>query len=67
MTVLNVKQQAQSLIEKLPDNCTWDDIMQQVYVILAVEAGLADSQAGRVKSVEEVRSQFGLINTRKRY
>ncbi|MCA2734354.1 MAG: hypothetical protein ACK6CP_09095 [Pseudanabaena sp.] len=60
MTVLNVKQQAQSLIEKLPDNCTWDDIMQQVYVILAVEAGLADSQAGRVKSVEEVRSQFGL-------
>ena len=60
MTVLNIKQQAQSLIEKLPDNCTWDDIMQQVYVILAVEAGLADSQAGRVKSVEEVRSQFGL-------
>ena len=60
MTVLNVKQQAQSLIEKLPDNCTWDDIMQQVYVILAVEAGLADSQAGRVKSVEEVRSQIGL-------
>ena len=60
MTVLNVKQQAQSLIEKLPDNCTWDDIMQQVYVILAVEAGLADSQAGRVKSVEEVRLQFGL-------
>jgi predicted transcriptional regulator len=60
MAVLNIKQQAQSLIEKLPDNCTWDDIMQQVYVILAVEAGLADSQAGRVKSVEEVRSQFGL-------
>lgn len=60
MTVLNVKQQAQSLIEKLPDNCTWDDIMQQVYVILAVDSGLADSQAGRVKSVEEVRSQFGL-------
>lgn len=60
MTVLNVKQQAQILIEKLPDNCTCDDIMQQVYVILSVEAGLADSQAGRVKSVEEVRSQFGL-------
>jgi len=34
--------------------------MHQVYLILTVEAGLADSQAGRVKSVEEVRSQFGL-------
>jgi predicted transcriptional regulator len=60
MTALNIKQQAHSLIEQLPDNCTWDDIMQQIYLILTVEAGLADSQAGRVKSLEEVRSQFGL-------
>lgn len=60
MTTLNIKQQAHSLIEQLPDNCTWDDIMHQVYLILTVEAGLADSQAGRVKSVEEVRSQVGL-------
>ena len=60
MTTLNIKQQAHSLIEQLPDNCTGDDIMNQVYLILTVEAGLADSQAGRVKSVEEVRSQFGL-------
>jgi hypothetical protein len=45
---------------QLPDNCTWDDIMHQVYLILTVEAGLADSQAGQVKSIEEVRSQFGL-------
>jgi len=60
MTTSSIKQQAHSLIEKLPDNCTWDDIMHQVYLILTVEAGLADSQAGRVKSVEEVRSQFDL-------
>jgi hypothetical protein len=60
MTTSSIKQQARSLIEQLPDNCTWDDIMCQVYLILAVEAGLADSKAGRVKSVEEVRSQFGL-------
>jgi len=60
MTTLNIKQQANNLIEQLPDNCTWDDIMRQVYLILTVEAGLKNSQAGRVKSVEEVRSQFGL-------
>ena len=60
MSTLSVKQQAHSLIETLPDNCTWEDIMHQVYVVLAVEAGLADSQAGRVKSVDEVRSLFGL-------
>lgn len=60
MSTLSVKQQARSLVETLPDNCTWDDIMHQVYVVLAIEAGLADSQAGRVKSVDEVRSLFGL-------
>ena len=60
MSTLSVKQQARSLVETLPDNCTWDDIMYQVYVVLAIEAGLADSQAGRVKSVDEVRSLFGL-------
>jgi hypothetical protein len=56
----SIKQQARSMIEKLPDTCTWDDIMQQVYVILAVEAGLEDSQAGRIKSVDDVRLGFGL-------
>ncbi len=60
MQTISVKQKALSLVENLPDNCTWDDLMRQVYLILAVEAGLADSQAGRIKSVDEVRLQFGL-------
>ncbi|MEB3309172.1 MAG: hypothetical protein VKJ02_02985 [Snowella sp.] len=60
MTTPSIKHQAHSLIEKLPDNCTWDDIMYQVYLILAVEAGLEDSKAGRTQSVGDVRSQFGL-------
>jgi hypothetical protein len=60
MKTISVKQKALSLVENLPDNCTWDDLMHQVYLILAVEAGLADSQAGRIKSVDEVRLQFGL-------
>jgi hypothetical protein len=60
MSTLTVKEQAHSLIEQLPDDCTWDDLLEQVYVILAVEAGLADSQAGQTQSVEEVRLQFNL-------
>ena len=60
MTVASIKQQAYQLIENLPENCTWDDIMRQIYVILAVESGLVDSQAGRVRSVQEVRAQFGI-------
>ncbi|MGB0561770.1 MAG: hypothetical protein ACPGVO_08180 [Spirulinaceae cyanobacterium] len=60
MSTVSIKQQARTLVERLPDNCTWDDVMYQIYVALAVEAGLADSQADRVKSVDEVRSRFGL-------
>jgi predicted transcriptional regulator len=60
MSTVNVKEEAQRLIEKLPDNITWDDLMHEIYVRQAIEAGLADSEAGRVKDVESVRESFGL-------
>ncbi|MEM8641243.1 MAG: hypothetical protein AAGG51_20865 [Cyanobacteria bacterium P01_G01_bin.54] len=60
MSTVNVKQQVRLLVEGLPENCTWDDVMYQIYVALAVEAGLADSRADRVQSVEAVRSQFAV-------
>jgi hypothetical protein len=60
MSTLNVKEEAQRLIEKLPDDITWDDLMHEIYVRQAIEAGLSDSEAGRVKDVESVRESFGL-------
>jgi len=55
----NIKTEAQKLIDRLPDNFTWDDLMYEIYVRQVVEAGLADSQAGRLISVQEVRAKFG--------
>lgn len=60
MSVQNVKDEARRLVENLPEDVTWDDLMYQIYVRQAIEAGLADSDAGRVIDVEEVRKQFGL-------
>jgi predicted transcriptional regulator len=60
MSTLNVKQEAQRLIERLPENITWDDLMHEIYVRQAIEAGLADSEAGRLTDVEQVREKFGL-------
>ncbi len=34
--------------------------MHEIYVRQAIETGLADSEAGRVTSVEQVRKDFGL-------
>jgi predicted transcriptional regulator len=60
MQTQDIKAIAHDLINQLPDDCTWEDLMQQIYVRQAIEAGLADSAAGRVKSVEDVRKMFGL-------
>ena len=60
MSTTDVKQEAQRLIQKLPENATWDDLMYEIYVRQAIEAGLADSETGLTLDVKEVRAKFGL-------
>jgi hypothetical protein len=56
MSSINVKEEAKRLIEKLPENVTWDDLMHEIYVRQSIETGLADSEAGKVSDVAEVRA-----------
>jgi hypothetical protein len=60
MATANIKGEARKLIEKLPDDSTWDDLMREIYVRQAIESGLADSRAGRTRPVEQIRADFGL-------
>ncbi|MDZ7961627.1 MAG: hypothetical protein RMY34_27730 [Aulosira sp. DedQUE10] len=60
MKDINIKQEAHKLIDRLPENSTWDDLMYEIYVRQTVEAGLEDSKAGNVISVQDVRKKFGL-------
>ncbi len=60
MIAWSIKEQARELVEKLPENSTWDDLMHEIYVRQAIEAGLADSREGRTSDVEQVRRKFGL-------
>ncbi len=60
MNTANIKEEARRLIDKLPESITWDDLMHEIYVRQSIEAGLADSEAGKVKDVTEVRTRFGL-------
>lgn len=55
-----VKHEARRLVDSLPDDATWDDLMYQIYVRQAIEAGIEDSEAGRTVEVSEVRARFGL-------
>ncbi|MCA1565524.1 MAG: hypothetical protein LC803_07785 [Acidobacteria bacterium] len=60
MEAEKVKDEARRLIERLPDDATWDDLMHEIYVRQAIEAGLEDSREGRVADIEGVRARFGL-------
>ncbi|HUG17618.1 MAG TPA: hypothetical protein VMM56_01490 [Planctomycetaceae bacterium] len=56
----DLKSRAHQLIDALPDDATWDDVMYMVYVRQCVESGLKDVEQGRTLIVEEVRDRFGL-------
>ena len=58
-TVLS-KDEAHTLVDKLPEDATWDDLMHEIYVREAIEKGLADSREGRTKDVRELREKYGL-------
>ena len=54
------KQEAKRLVEMMPDNATWDDLIHEIYVREVIERGLADSKAGQTMDVREVRAKYGL-------
>jgi hypothetical protein len=60
MSTENVKNEARRLLDRLPEDITWDELMHEIYVRQSIEAGLADSKAGKVVDVKVVRERFGL-------
>jgi hypothetical protein len=60
MQAESIKAQAHQLLDNLPDNATWEDVMYRIYVRQAIDAGVKDSDAGRTMDVKEVRKRFGL-------
>lgn len=60
MPITLVKEEAHKLVDMMPPNATWEDLMHEIYVRQAIERGLADSQAGRTAEVREVRARYGL-------
>jgi predicted transcriptional regulator len=55
-----VKQRAHELIEALPDDAMWQDLLYALELRADIEAGLTDAKAGRVTDVEQLRRDYGL-------
>lgn len=60
MTATSVKNEAKRLIENLPDTASWDDLMNEVYVMQKIDEGIKAADEGRVLTHEEVRKRFGM-------
>jgi predicted transcriptional regulator len=56
--VSTIKEEAKRLIEDLPEQATWDDVMYEFYIRKKVETGLKAAEAGDVVAHEEVKRQL---------
>ncbi len=54
------KDEAHNIIDKMPHDATWDDLMREIYIRQTIKRGLDDSNSGRTKDVQEIRARYGL-------
>lgn len=55
---MTAKETVRALLERLPDDCTLDDVLYHLYVVQANHLGEADESAGRVLSHEQVDTEL---------
>lgn len=55
------KQAVVDLAEQLPEDCSWDEVISRLYVRQKIQQGLADVEAGRMLSTEEVFSEYTIV------
>ena len=55
---MTLREEAARLIDRLPDNATWDDLMYEIYVRRKIDEGIKAADEGRVLSHDEVKKRF---------
>jgi predicted transcriptional regulator len=56
----HIKEEALRLIESLPDDATWEDLTRLMLEQQLIEEGIADLEAGRVWTSDEIREKLGM-------
>jgi len=59
-SAVTIKDEARRMVEQLPEDASWEDLVYRIYVRQSIEAGLQDSAANNVETVTDVRRSFGL-------
>ena len=53
-----VKEDAQKLIDALPEETSWDDLIYQMFVRKKIAKGIEAAEQGRVVAHDEVKKRF---------
>lgn len=56
----SAKKVIQQALDRLPDNATVEEAMERLLFLSKIEQGIAEANAGRILSSEEVRKRLGL-------
>jgi predicted transcriptional regulator len=56
----SVKDALRDLLDRLPDDVTWDEIDYAIHVRRTIERGLEDMAAGSTISHEDILKEFGI-------
>lgn len=55
---MTAKDTVRALLDRLPDDCSLDQVQYHLYVVQAVATGVADEQAGRLIPHEQVAAEL---------
>lgn len=55
---MTAKQEVEFLLQKLPDNCSLEDIQYHLYVLEKVRSGLEDARTNGTISQDEAESRL---------
>jgi hypothetical protein len=55
---MEAKQTVRALLDRLPDDCSLDELLYHLYVLTEIEKGRADADAGRTVSQAEIAAEL---------
>ena len=56
---MEAKETVRALLNRLPDDCSLDEVLYHLYVLQEVAKGREDAEAGRTLTHEELAEQLG--------
>ncbi len=63
MSTVNVKHEVTSLLEKLPEDCTIEDVQYHLYVVEKIRQGIDRAEKEGTLSQEEAEKKLGAWTT----